>query len=50
MLSKGPWVLDKIVGIIISIEKIVKITNRMIIGGGKKTTMLSKGPWVLYIY
>jgi serine acetyltransferase len=47
MLSKGPWVLDKVVGSIINVEKKVKITNGMTLGGGKKTTMLIKGPWVL---
>ncbi len=47
MLSKGPWVLDKVVESIINNEKGVKITNGMTIGGGEKTTMLIKGPWVL---
>jgi hypothetical protein len=47
MLSKGPWVLDKVVGSLINIEKKMKITNGMTLGGGKKTTMLIKGPWVL---
>ncbi len=39
--------LDKVVGSIINVEKKVKITNGMTLGGGKKTTMLIKGPWVL---
>jgi hypothetical protein len=47
MLSKRPWVLDKVVGNIISIEKGVKITNGMTIGGGKEAIVLNKGPWVL---
>ncbi len=47
ILSKGPWVLDKVVGSIISTEKKMKITNGMTLSGGKKATMLIKGPWVL---
>jgi hypothetical protein len=47
MLSKGPWVLDKVVGNIFSIEKGMKITNGMRLGVGKKATMLIKRPWVL---
>ncbi len=47
MLSKGPWVLDKVLGSIISTEKRMKIPNGMTLGGGKEATMLSKGPWVL---
>ncbi len=47
MLSKWPWVLDKVVRSIISTEKGVKISNGMIVGGGKEATMLIKGPCVL---
>ncbi len=39
MLSKGPWVLDKVVGSIINIEKGVKITNGMTLGGGKEANV-----------
>jgi hypothetical protein len=44
MLSKGSWVLHKVVGSIISTEKGMKITNGMTLGGGKEATMLIKGP------
>jgi hypothetical protein len=40
-------VLDKVVRSIISTEKGVKISNGMIVGGGKEATMLIKGPCVL---
>jgi hypothetical protein len=47
MLSKGPWVLDTLLGSIVNIGKVVKIIYGMTLGGGKEVTMLSKGPWVL---
>jgi hypothetical protein len=37
VLSKGPRVLDKVVGNIISTKKRTKITNGMTIGSGKKS-------------
>jgi hypothetical protein len=36
MLSKGPWVLDTLLRIIINIGKGVKIIDGMTLGGGKK--------------
>ncbi len=47
MLSKGPWVLDTLLGSIINTRKGVKIIDELTLGGGKEATMLSKGPWVL---
>ncbi len=38
MLSKGPWVLDTLLRIIINIGKGVKIIDGMTLGGGKETT------------
>jgi hypothetical protein len=47
ILSKGPWVLDTLLGSIINTGKGVKIIDGMTLGGGKEAMMLSKGPWVL---
>jgi len=47
MLSKGPWLLDILLGSTINIGKGVKIIDGLTLGGGKEATMLSKGPWVL---
>jgi hypothetical protein len=40
-------VLDTLLGNIVNIGKVVKITYGMTLGGGKEVTMLNKGPWVL---
>jgi hypothetical protein len=44
MLSKGPCVLDTLLGSTINTEKGEKIIDGIILGGGKEATMLSKGP------
>jgi hypothetical protein len=40
MLSKGPWVLDTLLGSIINTGKGVKINDGMTLGGGKEAKEL----------
>jgi hypothetical protein len=51
MLSKGPWVLDTLVGSTINSGKGEKIIDGMTLGGGKKSPNAKErtfGCWVYY--